>query len=130
MVPAGFLRRSLIASALLGLLGGVFAAVYFGPGVAGRYLLFLAWQLTNLLIWSASIRELLGNRRPALLVPLASLKFLWLALILLLCRQVGISGTARLWPFLLGFNTPFLVMLLKCLGSVLTGQTQARDISS
>jgi hypothetical protein len=125
-ISEGFFRRSMIASAVVGLLGGLFAAVYAGPALAGRYLLFLGWMLVNLMIWSVSLREFLGPRRPLVLVPLAAAKVFWLAALFVLCYFVGISGTARLSAFLLGFNTPFLVMLLKVLGAALMRERLGR----
>ena len=118
--PESFFARSMRATVALGLLGAAFGAVYAGFGLAGRYLLFLCWMVANLYLWAASLRELLGRKRAVLLAPLVALKILWIAVLLVLCAWVGIRGTPRLTAFLLGLNTPFLVMFLKAVGAALT----------
>lgn len=116
----GFFRRSMKATVFLGALGALFAAVYVGYGAAGRYLLFLAWMLANLLLWAAGLREALGKRRTFPLITFGTAKFLWLAALYGLCAWAGIRGVANFLSFLLGLNTPFLVMFLKALGAAVT----------
>ena len=41
---------------------------------------------------------------------------MWLGVLIGLCGWGGVRGAGRLTAFLLGLNTPFLVMMLKALG--------------
>ena len=106
-ITAGFFRRSLIASIIMALLAALFIAVYAGFFYAGAYLAYVAWSLSNLLVWGLSLRELLGPRRPIFMIPLFMLKFLWIAIIFGLCYLIGIKGWGRFLTFLLGFTYPF-----------------------
>jgi hypothetical protein len=109
------------ASALLGLLGALFAAVYAGPGIAGRYLLFLGWSLANFWFLGVALREILGPRRPLHLVPIVMAKLAWVAVIVALCAWTGVGrSSGNFFAFLLGFGTPFLVLFLKSLGGRMT----------
>jgi hypothetical protein len=121
----GFFRRSMKVSAALGVLAALFAGQYAGWAFAGRYLMFLAWALANLLIWAGSFREFLGRRRAAILVPLAALKMAWLVLLFVLCWKADLSRRENLLAFLSGFLTPFLVMVLKALGRAVTQSRRA-----
>jgi hypothetical protein len=124
----GFFKRSLIASAIVGLLAALFTTVYAGPSTGGRYLLFFSWMMLNLTIWGAGLRELLIRKRPAFMILYASLKMLWLAFLLFLVFWVGIRGMRNFLAFFLGFNTPFLVMFLKALGAGLTKSGRPAEV--
>lgn len=109
--------RSIRSSIWFGALAALFGAYYAGWAPAGKYAAFLAWMLANLFIWTRSIREYLGNRRPAILLMLISLKTIWLGVLFLLASKLGIAGVRGFVAFLLGINTPFLVIFLKILGA-------------
>ncbi|NQU41664.1 hypothetical protein HQ520_00150, partial [bacterium] len=102
--------------------------VYAGPGLTGRYLLFLAWMMANLVLWAAGLSEIFGRRRPHILIVAFTAKAIWIGVLFLLCRQVGISGLRNFLAFLLGLNTPFLLMFLKALGqAVAQGMAEIQE---
>ncbi len=113
------IMRSIRSSIWFGALAAIFGAYYAGWEPAGKYAAFLAWMLANLFIWTRSIREYLGQRRPFILLILISLKILWLGALFLIAYAVGIAGLRSFVSFLLGINTPFLVIFLKILGSTM-----------
>ena len=121
-IPPGFFRRSLKASLAYGLLVTLFTIVYapghFGTGL--RYFYFLSWMLINLVFWSAGLRELLGKRRPAVILPLVSVKLFWITVLVITCQSPMLDGFENFLTFLLGINTPFLVMFLKVCGKLAT----------
>ena len=67
------IMRSIRSSIWFGALAAIFGAYYAGWEPAGKYAAFLAWMLANLFIWTRSIREYLGQRRPFILLILISL---------------------------------------------------------
>ena len=128
--PDGIFHRSMRVSVFMGLLASLFIAVYGGPGLAGRYLLFTAWMLLNLSLWSYGAREMTGRRRGIILVLLGAAKLFWLAFLGVRCGWGGGGGeNGNTVIFLLGFNTPFLVMSLKAMGSLLAGETGKKRFS-
>ena len=119
--PENFYRRSMRVSVLVGVVGTLFAAVYAGPAVAWRYALFVAWMLANLALWSFGLREMLGPKRPRMLVLAGTAKVVWLAVLVGLCAWIKVGASrGNFFAFLLGFNTPFLVMSLKAGGQAVT----------
>ena len=119
--PQGFYRRSIRASVILGSVAGLFGVVYAGPRLGGLYLLFLGWMLANLVLWGRALREILGRRRLWRLIALVGAKALWMALLVGLAAWMDIGESLRTFlAFLLGLNTPFLVMFLKSIGRVLS----------
>jgi hypothetical protein len=121
-IPPGFFRRSLKASVIYGLLATLFTIVYapghFGTGL--RYFYFLSWMLINLVVWSAGVRELLGKRRPVIIFSLINVKIFWILVLVITCQTPMLDGFENFLTFLLGINTPFLVMFLKVCGKLVT----------
>lgn len=117
----GFFDRSVRASWAMGALAALLVAVYAGPAPAAAYVLSLLWMLVNLWIWRHSMSEILRpkRRRWALALVVAA-KALWIGVCVGLAVATGATHYfGRLLAFLLGFNTPFLVMSLKAAGSLL-----------
>jgi hypothetical protein len=121
-IPPGFFRRSLKASVFYGLTATLFTIVYapshFATGA--RYFYFLTWMLINLVFWSAGLQELFGKRRPQIILPLMSVKIFWIAVLVITCQSPMLDGFENFLTFLLGINTPFLVMFLKVCGKLAT----------
>ncbi len=124
-IQRSFYERVMRASIGIGLLGALFTSVYAAPRYALVYLLFLGWMLVNLALWRPFMLEMLQlKRRTGVLFPLGFLKVIWLIVLFILGYfYIGAAGTRKtsnFVAFLLGFNTPFLVALLKAGGQSLT----------
>ncbi len=119
-----FYRRSCKASFFLGILVALVVSVHVGMPAAGRYLLYLGWMLTNLYLWDFGLSEMLGKKRGIVLFCLFSMKFLWILFLVSSVYSLGLESIEKKCVFLLGLNTPFLVMFLKAVGSVLTKDSQ------
>jgi len=130
-----FSMRVMRTSIGVGLLGALFGAVYADPRYALVYLLFLGWALVNLALWRPFLSEMLQPRRRAgVMFPLGVLKVLWMIVLFILgYYYIGVTEdrkTSNFVAFLLGFNTPFLVALLKVGGQYLTrksGSVSSQD---
>lgn len=116
-----FFERSVRASYAMGALTALLIAVYAGPAPAAAYALPLLWMLANFWIWKHSLNEILRPKRRAWALWLvATGKVLWIGV----CVSLAVVTNAthdfgRFLAFLLGFNTPFLVMSLKAVGAML-----------
>jgi hypothetical protein len=124
-LQSSFYERVMRASIWTGGLVALYGAVYVGPRYALVYLLFLGWTLVNLALWRPFLRGMLrSERRAGQVLPLGMLKIVWLFLLFVLGYfYIGVTGerkTLNFLAFLLGFNTPFLVALLKAGGQYLT----------
>jgi hypothetical protein len=124
-IPRTFYERVMRASIGVGLLGALFATVYGAAGEALVYLIFLGWMLVNFALWRPFLLEMLKlRRRVGVLWPLGFLKAIWFVVLFVLgyyyIGEAGDRKTANFLAFLLGFNTPFLVALLKAGGQSLT----------
>lgn len=126
-----FYRRSLLTSVAAGLLGALLTAVYVGPALAGRYLLFLTWAIANFALWRYGVREFLGRRRFFILVAAGAAKVSWLAVLMGFCYWLRTaSSLGNFLAFLLGFNTPFLVLFLRAVGQAINKGHVPRNLES
>jgi len=113
-----FLTRSLKATALLGLLGSLFASVYVGWGWALGFLLGAAWGIGNLYLLRALVGKVvsLGGRDTWAIVVLVLIKFP-------LLYGVGFLVLSRpwypVWAPVSGFSLSLLVIVLKAMGRAL-----------
>jgi hypothetical protein len=115
------LERSVRASWVMGALATLLVAVYAGASYAAAYALPLLWMLANFWIWKHSLNEILRPKRRAWALWLvASAKVLWIGVCVSLAVVTNSTHDfGRFLAFLLGFNTPFLVMSLKAVGAML-----------
>jgi hypothetical protein len=110
-----FLTRCLKVTALLALLGCLFAAVYVGWGWALGFLLGAAWGIGNLYLLRALIGKVVrqGGRDTWAIVGLVLIKFP-------LLYALGFVVLSRPWyPFwapVLGFSLSLIVIVLKAAG--------------
>jgi len=125
-----FYRRSCKASFFLGIMVALVVSVHVGMPAAGRYLLYLGWMLTNLYLWDFGLSEMLGKKRGIVLFCLFSMKFLWILFLVSSVYSLGLESIEKKCVFLLGLNTPFLVMFLKVVGGLLTNGGQASVFKS
>lgn len=123
--PGNFYARSMRTSLVLGALALPFAFVYAGLRPAWAYGLAWGWVLCNFALWQIGLREFFSRRRPLPMIVLGSAKVAWLAVLMGLAAGARISEPGNFLAFLLGLGTPFLVMLLKSLGSLIAGPNEA-----
>lgn len=113
---SNLLTRSLKASAFLGGGATLFACVYAGYANAARYGVGLGWMIVNLALWRAGLREILHERRPLQSSVFLLGKVMWLGVFLFLAWALGLQKISFFVAFMLGLNTPFLVVFLKAVG--------------
>lgn len=106
-----FYCRAFISSMEAG--AGATALIWYilGEGPAMEYLIFLVWSLLNLLVWSASFKEFLEHRRIPHLASLVVAKVLWLGVFVGILLCLKIENQKDFMTFLLGLNTPLLVLM-------------------
>lgn len=115
-----FLKRTAIATLITALLVGLFAAVYYSPAWAGRYLIFALWSLTFFILTAFIFKAMAFSRD----------RILGFSLILAkLALLVGIFFIMMAWPIpegeahrpqalamFLGISTPLFVLVLRVIG--------------
>ena len=106
-----FYKRAFISSMEAGV--GATALIWYvlGEGPALEYLIILIWSLLNLLVWSASFKEFLERRRIPHLASLVVAKILWLGVFVAILLWLKIENQKDFLTFILGLNTPLLVLL-------------------
>jgi hypothetical protein len=126
-VPAlepGFLRSVHLASALLGLLLGLFIAFYHDGSWGLGFVLASSWSTAN--VWALgrliqlALRPSGRNGRLIALAALLKIPVLYGLLFLLVTRGGFAAGA-----LLTGFSVPFVVILLKAGGRLLAGSSRA-----
>lgn len=112
---ADFLRRSMRMTALLLIVGPLFALIYAGTWPALAILSGGAWSLVNLIFLSAMVRAIIipGSRDIAAIAGLALIKFP--ALYITGYFLLTFSKFDAIY-LLIGFSVFFVVVILKSLG--------------
>ena len=118
-----FIRRVLITTLWVGVVGFLCIAVYIGFRSGFSWAVGVALGMADIALLDALLREAIGRRRKVALVIYGILKFgaIYAAGALLLFR-------ARLapWPLLIGFSLFLAIALLKVLGRLLLTTPQLR----
>ncbi len=110
-----FLDRVRTTSIVLGLITGLFAAVYLGLGYGGAWLIGIAWSLANLYFISGLTKHILTREKRSYMkiALLMAVKFPLLyaaGFFLMKSSALPIAG------LLAGFIWPFFVTTMKALG--------------
>ena len=117
-----FLRRSFLASLIMGFLATLYIAYYAGLGPAWRYLSAFFWMIANLMLLAFVILEFFGKKRLSRLLPLVSAKLFWLAMVVFLAAALHLRHRPFGIAFLGGLVTPLAVIILRAAGLLLANR--------
>lgn len=118
-----FFYNSLRWTVTIALLVAVIALGYGHYAWAGRYVVIASWTVVNLLIISELLFAVFRDHRKDRALVFLALKMTMLALLVAFAYYVGLELTS----YLAGFNTFFLVIILKSLGRMIVESQRRAD---
>jgi hypothetical protein len=120
-----FLRRTLIASLVTGILVGLALAWRFGWPVGTSFLVALLWGLANFAALAGVLKTATdpGGVRKLRLTGLVGVKVAIYAIGI----AILVSGRLVVVPAAAGFGWPLLIGLLRALGAVLTNRESSTE---